>query len=88
LKSRSYTLSYVLDVHGEAFEAVGELARDRLAVEAAHLLEIGELGHLHAVAPHFPAEAPGAERGRFPIVLDEADVVEERIDADAARLPR
>ena len=64
-----------LHIHGEALEPVGELARDRRAVEPADLLEIGELRHFHAVAPHFPAQPPGAERRAFPVVLDEADVV-------------
>jgi hypothetical protein len=36
----------------------------------------------HAVAPDFPAKAPGAERRAIPIVLDEADVVVGEIDAD------
>ena len=69
-------------VHREALEAVGELARDRAAVVAADLLEVGELRHLHAVAPDLPAEAPGAERRALPVVLDEADVVEVHVDAD------
>ena len=56
----------------------------RLAIEAADLLEIGELRDLHAVEPDFPAQAPGAERRRFPVVLDEADVVLARIDAERA----
>ena len=56
-----------------------------VAVEAADLLEIGELRHLHAVAPHLPAEAPGAERRALPVVLDEADVVQLRVEADARR---
>ncbi len=64
-----------LHIHGEALEPVGEFARDWLAIDAADLLEIGELRHFHAVAPDFPAQAPGAERRAFPIVLDEADVV-------------
>jgi hypothetical protein len=40
------------------------------------------LRHLHAVAPHFPAEPPGAERRRLPVVLDEADVVVLLVDSD------
>ena len=71
-----------LQVHGEALEPVGELARDRRAFEARDLLEVGELRHLHAVAPALPAEPPGAERRALPIVLDEADVVQERVEAD------
>ena len=64
-----------LHIHGEPLEPVGQLAGDGIAVEAADLLEIGELRHLHAVAPHLPAEPPGAERRALPVVLDEADVV-------------
>ena len=71
-----------LHVHGEALEPVGQLAGDGIAVEAADLLEVGELRHLHAVAPHFPAEPPGAERRALPVVLDEADVVVLGVDAD------
>src|SRR3546814_18647532 len=56
----------ILDIHGEAFEAVGQLARDRLAVEAAHLLEISELGDFHPVAPDLPAQPPCAQCRRFP----------------------
>ena len=74
-----------LDVHGEAFHAVGKLDRDRIAVDPAHLLEVGELGHLHAVAPDLPAEAPGAQRRALPIVLDEADVVGVDVDAEHAQ---
>ena len=73
---------HALDVHGQALEPVGQLARDRMAVVAADLLEIGELRDLHAVAPDLPAEAPGAERRALPVVLDEAHVMGERVDAD------
>ena len=76
---------HALHVHGEPLQAVGDLARHRVAVEAADLLEVGELRHLHAVAPHLPAEAPGAERGALPVVLHEADVVQQGVDADAAQ---
>ena len=65
-----------LHVHGEALEPVGDLPGNRLAFETGDLLEVGELAHLHAVAPAFPAEPPGAKRGALPVVLDEADIVE------------
>src|SRR5207244_12447788 len=45
------------------------------------VLEIGELGDLHAVEHHLPADAPGTERRRLPIVLFEPDVVLSRIDS-------
>ncbi len=72
-----------LDVHGDPFGAVGQLRADGTAIEAADLLEVGELGDLHPVEPHLPAESPGADGRRFPVVLHEADVVLQRIDAEA-----
>ena len=75
----------VLQIHRQAFETVGDFTRDRLAFETAHLLEVGELRHFHAVHPDFPTEAPGAERRIFPVVFNEADVVDRRIDAERAK---
>ena len=72
----------VEQVHGEPFQAIGDLARNEIDVDAADLLEVGELADLRAVAPHFPAQPPGAERRALPIVLDETDVVQGGVDAD------
>src|SRR5690606_9098553 len=72
----------VLQVHAQPLKAVGDLAQHRPALQAAGLLEVGELGDLHAVEPDLPAQAPGAERGRFPVVLDQAQVVHQRIDPE------
>ena len=44
-----------LNVHGQTLETIGDLCRNGIALEAAHLLEVGELGHLHAVEPDFPS---------------------------------
>jgi len=52
-----------LEVHGDAFRAIGELGADGIQIDAAALLEIGELGDLHAVEPHFPAQPPGPQSG-------------------------
>src|SRR5262245_26987127 len=71
-----------LHIHRESLETVGQLPRDRRAFEARDLLKIRELRHLHAVAPALPAESPGTEGRAFPVVLDEADIVELGIDAD------
>ena len=76
----------LLQRHRDALEAVGDLARDGRQVDAADLLEVGELRDLEAVEEHLPADAPGAQRGRLPVVLLEADVVLARVDA--ARLER
>ena len=54
----------------------------RVDLDAAHLLEVRELGDLHAVQPDLPAKAPGAKRGALPVVLYEANIVISRIDAD------
>ena len=74
----------VLQVHGDALQAVGQLAHDGFAFQPARLLEVGELRDFHAVYPHFPAQSPGAEGRRFPVVLDEAHVVYRRVNADGA----
>ena len=71
-----------LHVHREPLEAISDFAHHRPAIQAARLLEIGELRDFHAIQPDFPAESPGAERRRFPVVLDEPDVVREGIDAE------
>ena len=71
-----------LQIHGQAFQTIGNLARHRIALDATDLLEIGELGHFHAVQPDFPAQAPGAQGGRFPVVLDKTHVMHAGIDAD------
>ena len=72
---------HTLQIHGQAFDAVGDFAEHGGAVDAADLLEIGKLGDFHAVEPHFPAQAPRAERGVFPVVFDKADVVDFGVNA-------
>ena len=74
-----------LSVHCDALETIGDLDGNRIALDAADLLEVGELGDLHAVQPNLPTEAPGAERRALPVVLDEADVVLSRIEADGGQ---
>ena len=71
-----------LQVHHDAFQAVGVLDRHRVERVAAGLLEVGVLGDLQPVEPDLPAQAPGAQRGRFPVILDKADVVLVAVDAD------
>ena len=61
------------------------LPGEREIRDAADALEIGELRHLHSVAPHLPAEAPGPDRRVLPVVLDEADVVQAGVDANGAQ---
>src|SRR5690625_38365 len=87
-QSDAGTLTYVesvaavLQLHCDALKSVGQFDRHRPAVLPTDLLEVSELGDLHAVHPHFPAEPPGTERGGFPVVLHETDVMRSRVDAD------
>jgi hypothetical protein len=75
----------VLQVHRDPLEPVGQLAAYRFAVDAATLLEVGELADLEPIEPHLPTEAPCAERRRLPVVLDETDVVVARVGAEGAQ---
>ena len=52
-----------LEESGQPFEAVSQLHRDDVQVDAAALLEVSELRDLQTVQHHLPADAPGAERG-------------------------
>ena len=72
----------ILEECRDALEAVSQLGRDEVEIEAATLLEVGELGDLEAIEHHLPADAPGAEGGGFPVVLFELDVVLGEVDAD------
>ncbi len=73
---------YALNIHGDAFGAVSQFGTNRMKIKPAHLLEISELGYFHAVEPNLPAQAPGAQCRRFPVVLDKANVVIKGINAE------
>ena len=73
---------HLLQIHRQALGPVGDFTHHRPALQAARLLEVGELRDFHAVQPDFPTQPPRAERGRLPVVFDETDVVHARIDAD------
>src|SRR5262249_7946916 len=66
---------------GDALQPVGDFDRYRRKFDAARLLEVGELADLLPVQPDFPAQTPRAKRRAFPVVLDKADVVLARADA-------
>src|SRR5574340_853003 len=70
----------VVERDQDALQAVGQFHRDGIQRHAAHLLEVRELSDLLAVQPDFPAQAPGRYGGLLPVVLDEADVMLERIN--------
>ena len=72
---------HALHIHCQTLQPVSQLARNHLTVNAAHLLKIGKLGNFHAIAPHFPAQPPRAQRRAFPIVFNETDIVQGRVNA-------
>ena len=88
---RPFDVIHAIDVLQErdnALQAVGDFGRNQVQIDAAALLEIGELRDLQPIQHHLPADAPRAQRGRFPVVFLELDVVLGKIDADGLRLPR
>ena len=40
---------YALNVHGQTFQTVGDLAGNRFTLQTTNLLEVSELRHFHAV---------------------------------------
>jgi hypothetical protein len=52
---------HALKGHGDAFEPVRQLRRDRRQLQTAGLLKVGELGNFEAVEHHLPPDAPCAE---------------------------
>jgi len=74
-------IGHLLQRDGDALQPIGDLHCNRIDHNPASLLEIGELGDLLPVQPDFPAQTPGAERRRFPVIFDKADIVLARVDA-------
>ena len=72
----------VVERDEDAFEPVGDLDRDGVERNAAHLLEVGELRDLLPVEPNLPTQAPSRDGGLFPVIFHEADVVLARVDAE------
>ncbi len=71
-----------LQCKGNTIQSVGNLYGDRVQVDAAGLLKVGELGDLLPIQPHFPAETPCAQGRAFPVILHVAQVVHAGVDAD------
>ena len=75
-------------IHGQAFQTIGQFTRNGMAIMPADLLEIGELADFHAVTPHFPAKAPGAQCWAFPVILNKTDVMQRHIDPNRLKRPK
>ncbi|OPZ13378.1 MAG: hypothetical protein BWZ10_02016 [candidate division BRC1 bacterium ADurb.BinA364] len=70
-----------LQRHQDALQAIGDLHRHRIDGKSPGLLEIRELGDFQAIEPDLPAQAPGPQSRRFPVVLHETDIVLRAVDA-------
>ncbi len=70
---------------GDAFQTIGDFRRDGIEIEAATLLEVGELGDLQAIEHDLPADTPGPQRGRFPVVFFKLEVVLAKVNADRGK---
>ena len=71
----------VIERDEDAFKPVGDLDRDGIKRDAAHLLEVGELRDLLPVEPDLPTQTPRGDGGLFPVVLHKTDVVLARVNA-------
>ena len=56
-----------------------------IEIDATALLEVSELRDLQAVEHHLPADAPRAQRRRFPVVFFELDVMLAQINTHRAQ---
>src|SRR4051794_9292242 len=66
---------HVLQKRCDAFQAIGKLRADGIEIEAAALLEVGELSNLQSVEHDLPPYAPRAAGGPLPVVFFELEVV-------------
>ena len=76
---------HVLQERGDALQAIRQLGGNRIQIDASALLEVCKLRDLKPVKHHLPADAPGAQRGRFPIVFFELNVVLAQINSHCAQ---
>src|SRR5262249_43495733 len=73
---------HILKKRSNALQAVSQLCGDWIQIQSPALLKISELGDFQAIQHHLPADAPGAERGSFPVVFFKLDVVFSQINPD------
>src|SRR2546425_7348 len=83
-----FQIEHVVDAvqeHADALAPVSDLRRDRRELQPSRLLEVSELADLHPVHQNLPADAGRPQRGGFPVVLVEPDVVLPRIDPEGGQ---
>ena len=70
-----------LEKHGEAFQAISDFAGNRIEINPAALLKIGELSDFQTIQPNFPTQTPSPQGGRFPVIFHKPKIVLQRLDA-------
>src|SRR5262245_5394024 len=71
---------HLLQIHRDTFSPIGDFNGNRIQLDPADFLEVGELGDLHPVEANLPAQAPSTERGGLPVVLNVSDIVLLRVN--------
>ena len=74
-----------LKERADAFETVGELHGDRVKINSAALLKVGELCDFQTIQKHLPSNTPRSQGGRLPVVFFKSNVVFLQVDADSAQ---
>ena len=85
IKRHLHHMIHAQNIHRQTLKTIGQLARHRVAIMPAHLLEIGELADLHAITPNFPTKAPSAQSRTFPVVLHKANVMHRHINPNGLK---
>src|SRR6266852_4755434 len=76
---------HALKKRANTLQSVSEFDGDGVEVDAAALLEVGELGDLETVQKNLPPDTPRTECRGFPVVLFKTNVVLLEVDADGSK---
>ena len=76
---------HILKESRNSLQPVSQFGGDGKQIHTTTLLEISKLCDLQPIEHHLPANAPGAQRRRFPVILFELDVMLPEINAHRAQ---
>ena len=74
----------ILEKRANALQSVCQLYRDRVEINPAALLEVGELRDFQPIQQDLPADAPRAKRRRLPVIFLKANIVLFQRNANGA----
>ena len=64
-----------LKIHRQPLRTIGNLHCNRITGDPPYLLEVGKLRHFHPIKPDFPAQTPGTQGRRLPVILHKTDIM-------------